>query len=1037
MSAVADLRSRLQRRPALRRWGLLLLMLAVIWLLMLWWLAAERERVYARETELLQAQARTLDSLISQQLGSIHQALDAVLAQYPRWHQKDLQSEAEPLLSNLVKAMPGIRVLSIVDANGRMQASSSPQIVGVDASQREFYLRPKLQPARDRLYVSQPFTSVLGAYTMSLSQALLDEQGRFLGAVVISLEPAYFRLMLDVTRTAPETWSGLVHSQGLLFSIAPHDPAWQGRNLLDRPGSLLERHLAEGKDINVLQGLSAISRDQRLVALHTIRAPDIGVTMDPPLIVAVGRSVQALEAPWARQRLQALSGALLATIAACLGLALWERRQRLMNRLREQQHQLEREAAQRMALALDGADLGLWEWEPPSGRTLYDSRWCAMLGYEVRDLAPHVDSWQALLHPDDRAHVDEALQDCLQARTPRYTVEFRLRHREGEWIWIRANGRVVERDAQGQALRMVGTHLDITGSKLSEAMLLEQAQHTQAIVDNMVDGVITIDARGRIASFNPAASRMFGYAPEEVIGHNVSLLMPEPDASRHDSYIDNYMSGKTARVIGVGREVDGRRKSGSIFPMSLAVSRIERHGQPMFIGLTRDITERKRAEAAIERLAFYDPLTGLANRRLLLDRLNQALAASQRSGRHGAVLFIDLDNFKALNDTLGHGMGDRLLLSIAQRLQASLRAQDSVARWGGDEFVVLLQELGSERDPAALHAEAAAEKLLRVLGQPHQLDDVVHHSTPSIGIVLWGDEELSSEELLKRADHAMYQAKAAGRNRTCFFDPVTQTAMAERAALEADLRQALQQERFELHYQAQVNREGRVTGAEALLRWPHPERGWISPAVFIPLAEQTGLIGQLGDWVLDQACEKLRQWALDPALADLTLAVNVSAHQFRQKDFQARLQQQLSRSGAPAGRLKIELTESALVDDVEATISLMESLHRQGLSLSLDDFGTGYSSLAYLKRLPLNQLKIDRSFVRDLLSEPRDRAIARAIIQLGENLGLQVIAEGVETEDQRDVLQGLGCGAYQGYLFSRPLPLDQFLGLARRRGGAA
>ncbi|MBA4344849.1 MAG: hypothetical protein C0423_22130 [Methylibium sp.] len=1025
-------RSSLLARPSLRRWALLLTVLAAGWAGVAAWLKLERDQLYARETAMLQTQARTLDSIVSQQLDAARGALDTISSEFAGWDGRALQQQAEPLLGTLAKAMPGIRVLSIVDAQGIVRASSAPQLIGIDASQRDFHLAPRQQPQPQRIFVSAPFTSALGAYTMTLSRALLDTQGRFTGSIAISLDPRYFRLVLDSARSDMQTWSALVHSDGLLFSLSPHADSWLGRNLLSQPNSLLERHQRGAADASVIRGFSLVSQDERLVALRTVHGREIGADLDKPLVVAVGRSVTALEAPWQRQRNQLLSSAGLLSLGAIVGMLLWQRRIRLVEAMRLKQRQLEADAAQRMALALDGAALGLWQWQVDSGATEFDERWCAMLGYSREELQPSVQTWQQLLHPDDKALTEAALDDCLQGRSPVYTSDFRLRHRDGDWRWIHANGRVIERDAQGQALRMTGTHLDITAARQAQARLIEQARHTQAILDNMVDGVITIDVRGIISSFNPAASRIFGYSPEEVIGRNVSVLMPEPDASHHDGYLRNYMQGHQPRVIGVGRDVDGRRKSGNIFPMSLAVSRVEHQGEVMFIGLTRDITERKKAEAQIERLAFYDPLTSLPNRRLLLDRLGQALSSSQRSGRRGAILFIDLDNFKSLNDTHGHGMGDRLLLSIAQRLQSALRAQDSVARWGGDEFVVLLQDLGPDRDTAARHAEAAGEKLLRVLGQPHQLDEHVHHSTPSIGIVLWGDAPISSDELLKHADHAMYQAKAAGRNQLCFFDPVTQAAMAERTALEADLRLALEREQLDLHYQPQVDRDGLLIGAEALLRWRHPERGWISPAVFIPLAEQTGLISQLGEWVIEQACLRLWQWAGDAQLGPLTLAVNVSVHQFRQKGFLGLMQQQLARSGAPTEKLKLEITESALANDIESMIQLMDALRQQGLRLSLDDFGTGYSSLAYLKRLPLTQLKIDKSFVDDLLTDADDRAIAHAVIQLGENLGLNVLAEGVETEAQRQMLLELGCHAFQGYLFSRPLPLDAFITLARR-----
>lgn len=1027
-----SVRPQLLSRPSQRRWGLLLTAIAAAWAGMAVWLTLEHEQLYERETAMLQSQARTLDSIVSQQLDAVRGALGTIVTDHAGWDARALQAQAGPLLSTLAKAMPGIRVLSIVDAQGIVQASSAPQLIGIDASRRDFFRVPRQQPHAERIFVSAPFTSALGAYTMTLSRALLDAQGRFAGSIAISLDPSYFRLMLDSARGDLQTWSALAHSDGLLFSLSPHKDSWLGRNLLSQPNSLLERHLRGAADASVIRGFSLVSQDERLVALRTLHGRDFGADLDKPLVVAVGRSVAALEAPWKRQRNQLLASAGLLSLGAILGMLMRERRLRTVEAMRLRQRQLEADSAQRMALALDGAALGMWQWQVDSGDAVFDERWCSMLGYTRDELQPSVQTWQQLLHPDDKALTEAALDDCLQGRSAVYTLDFRLRHRDGDWRWIHSNGRVIERDAQGRALRMTGTHLDITAAKQAEARLIEQARHTQAILDNMVDGVITIDARGIIASFNPAASRIFGYTADEVIGRNVSMLMPEPDASHHDGYLHNYMRGQQPRVIGVGRDVDGRRKGGNIFPMNLAVSRVEHQGEVVFIGLIRDITERKKAEAQIERLAFYDPLTGLPNRRLLLDRLGQALSSSQRTGRRGAVLFIDLDNFKSLNDTLGHGMGDRLLLSIAQRLQSALRAQDSVARWGGDEFVVLLQDLGSDADTAARHAEAAGEKLLRVLGQPHHLDNHVHHSTPSIGIVLWGETPTSSDELLKHADHAMYQAKAAGRNQLCFFDPVTQAAMAERAALEAELRLALERGQLDLHYQPQVDRQGQLIGAEALLRWRHPERGWISPAVFIPLAEQTGLIAQLGEWVIEQACLRLGQWVGDAQLAPLTLAVNVSVHQFRQKGFLGLMQQQLARSGAPTDRLKLEITESALATDIESMIQLMDALRQQGLRLSLDDFGTGYSSLAYLKRLPLSQLKIDKSFVDDLLTDPDDRAIAHTIIQLGDNLGLNVLAEGVETEAQRELLQQLGCDAFQGYLFSRPLPLGAFIDLVRQ-----
>lgn len=440
------------------------------------------------------------------------------------------------------------------------------------------------------------------------------------------------------------------------------------------------------------------------------------------------------------------------------------------------------------------------------------------------------------------------------------------------------------------------------------------------------------------------------------------------------------------------------------------------------------LNHRRLAEAEIEQLAYYDPLTRLPNRRLLIDHVGHALAASIRDKHHGALLSVDLDHFNLFNDTRSHEIGDRLLVEVASRLRACVREIDTVARLSGDEFVILLEALAPERTTAAAQVEAICAKLRAALAEPIVLGTTNdhYHCTASIGVDLFCGGEATVEGLLKHADTAMHQAKAAGRDCVRFFDTVMQSVLETRAKLGADLRRARESGQLVPYYQPQLDQDGKTLGAEVLLRWIHPERGLVSPADFIPLAEETGLIVPIGHWVLETACWQLARWQGEAGRRDLQLAVNVSARQFRQPDFIDQVHAILDHTGANPARLKLELTESLLLDNVAVTIERMSALKALGIDISLDDFGTGYSSLSYLKRLPLGQLKIDRSFISDIATDPGDAAIVRTIIAMADSLGLAVIAEGVETAEQRDFLLRHGCTLFQGYLFSRPMPLEEF-----------
>lgn len=573
--------------------------------------------------------------------------------------------------------------------------------------------------------------------------------------------------------------------------------------------------------------------------------------------------------------------------------------------------------------------------------------------------------------------------------------------------------------------------IDLTEQKEIEQALRSSRERLEAVLENVPLRIFWKDTELRYLGCNTAFARDAGMSsPEEVIGKHDAQLAWQEQAELYrlddNSVIESNrpkLGFEESRTQANGQDVWLRK---SKVPLHDAEGKVIG-----VLGIYDDITEQKRADAKIHQLAFYDPLTNLPNRRLLLEQLQQAFTAGARNGLYGAVLLLDLDNFKTLNDSKGHYVGDLLLIEVAARLGRSIPQGDIVARFGGDEFVVVMQSLATLPDDAVKRAESIAEAIRDALGKPYRLDNHLYHTTPSIGVVLFRGHQQSLDDVLKHADTAMYQAKSAGRNVVRFYDPAMQAAVVARAELEDELRYALDKHQFQLHYQVQVNSLGRPLGAEVLLRWIHPERGMISPAQFVPLAEDTGLIVPIGKWVLQIACEQLKKWHRDPQVSALTLAVNVSAEQFRQRDFVKQVQQILIQTGAKPALLKLELTESTVLENVEDTIAKMRELKLLGVSFSMDDFGTGYSSLQYLKRLPLDQIKIDQSFVRDIASDPNDAAIVQTIIAMSEVLGLDVIAEGVETEAQREFLASRGCHAFQGYLFSRPVPLQDFEALLR------
>lgn len=634
--------------------------------------------------------------------------------------------------------------------------------------------------------------------------------------------------------------------------------------------------------------------------------------------------------------------------------------------------------------------------------------------------------WLEAVHPEDRDRCMAVWGESVRTGNL-YSIEFRIRckdHDHYRWHLIRAEP---IRNEAGAIVKWYGTAMDIHDRKLNEEEVERLASRLQTTLESITDAFYTVDRQWRFTYVNKKAERLLKRDRAELLGKVLWDVYPALYGTR--------ISHEFWRARRKRCTVQFETRSPTLGTW------LEVHGYPSEEGLAvyfRDISERKQADDTIRFLALYDPLTKLPNRSLIQDRLQQALSAAARSHQQGAMLLLDLDSFKALNDTLGYEQGDRLLEQAAARLTACLRKEDTVGRFGSDEFAIIVGRLGECTENAADNAAAIGEKILALFNQPYLLGGKERHITPSIGVTLFGGGPQDTvEEVLKRADFAMLQAKTGGRNMLRLFDPVMQTAVNARSELEAELREGLQRREFLPFYQQQVDGAGRLTGAEALARWHHPRRGLVSPGEFIPVAEETGLILPLGQCMLEAVCAQLATWAADPETARLTLAVNVSARQFRHPDFVAQVLDVITKTGANPQRLKLELTESLLLDDIDDTISKMVALKAKGVSFSLDDFGTGSSSLYYLKRLPLEQLKIDQRFVRGVLTDPVDAAIVRTVIVLAQSLGLGVIAEGVETEAVQECLASHGCSAYQGYLFGRPLPIEQFEAYRRGAGISA
>ena len=672
-----------------------------------------------------------------------------------------------------------------------------------------------------------------------------------------------------------------------------------------------------------------------------------------------------------------------------------------------------------LELAVEASNTGLWSWNIGTDEMHFSDVWKAQLGYGPNELEESASAWRALVHPDDLQAGEQRIASVLpDASQPLYENEFRMRHKNGSYRWILSRGKVL-RDGKGVAYRLIGSHADVTERKRAETRF-------RGAVEASANAMLLVDREDTIVMTNHQAEKEFGFDGNTLVGKPFEQLVAPLCRASYRLHMQGVASASAGVVMGADSELYLLDKGGRSFRAELGLSPVDSDDGPYVLASVVDITQRIEAQERIEKLVNYDVLTGLPNRRLLQDRVEQAMRAADLERKRLAILFLDLDNFKNVNDTLGHSIGDKLLVEIGSRLQSQVRESDTVARVGGDEFILLLNDVDVDG------VVRVASKILSAIVKPYALRSYELAVTPSIGVAMYPDDGASFEELHQHADTAMYRAKHEGKNDYRFFTNEMQLHSMRNLRLENAMHRALERGQFHLVYQPQLTVDGRrILGVEALLRWVHPELGNVSPAEFIPLAEANGQIVPIGRWVINTAVEQLRRW-MDAGLAPMVMAVNISAVQFRNTNLPSMLAQVLREWTVPAAYLELELTEGIAMDDPQGAIAMMNDIHELGIQMSIDDFGTGYSSLSALKKFNIYKIKIDQSFVRDIATDADDRAIVKAIIQMANSLGFKTIAEGVETDAQLDFLKEQGCEEVQGYLFSKPLVAAELETFVRR-----
>jgi diguanylate cyclase (GGDEF)-like protein/PAS domain S-box-containing protein len=896
------------------------------------------------------------------------------------------------------KELAGLRIF---DANGDLlYASDRGSVPQVNIIDREYFARVRDSQQSGLVFSEVVTARTTGRPSIVVARPLRSSQGVFLGMAAALIDVLHFQTLFQ---------SLDIGAQGLLAIRRSDDSAlvvrWPARDgainktlPVDNP---TRAAISAGKIEATLELAGAVDGVARIASIRKLERY--------PFYVVAALARDDVLAGWRTRALAVgISGLLLLGLLVVLLYRLWRSEAReveIFAELTESEevfHHLFENMNDPILLLKDGSFIDC------NAATLsllgYGSK-AELLNRSPVDISPPC-------QPDGRPSAEKAAELIATALQGGY-------HRF-EWLHLRADGSQVPVEVTLTPITLRGEVIlhtlwrDITERQAADQRLRLLA----SVFEHSGEAIVITDRENRILEINQTFTRLTGYSADEVRGRNPRIL--SSGRTLREEYRSMWQAISTHGYW--QGEVWDKRKDGACYPKWLTISAIRGNEGAIdyYIGSFTDISEQKAAEDKINHLAHHDTLTGLPNRYKLHGRLVQAIASARRDGVHLAVLFLDMDGFKNINDTLGHHVGDGLLREVANRLADNVRASDVVARLGGDEFVAVLTDVEA---PAA---GRVADKIRQALAQPYRIDGHELHSAASIGIAIFPEDGDNGEVLMQNADTAMYNAKSTGRNNVKFFTASMNEAARARHEMERALHQAIQHQEFLLYYQPQVDHRRRVIAAESLIRWQHPQRGLVLPGEFIPLAEETGLILPIGHWVLEAACLQLERWSHDPATRDLQLAVNVSARQFRQPDFVEQVRRILEHSGANPARLKLELTESLVLDNVKDTIAKMQAIKQLGAGFSMDDFGTGYSSLAYLTRLPLDQLKIDRSFVMKLPGNKNDSIIVQTVITMGRSLGLSVIAEGVENEAQREFLESRGCDAYQGYLFSRPLPLNEF-----------